>query len=80
MVIQSTKGLHMRPLSKMVDLASRYDCNAKLRFNSKEVNMKSLIDMIMLDINYQDSIELIAEGPGDKHLIIEMCALIENTI
>ncbi len=42
MVIQSTKGLHMRPLSKMVDLASRYDCNAKLRFNSKESQYEEL--------------------------------------
>jgi len=71
-LISFKDGLHMRPLSKMVEISRRYKSVSCVNFNGISSNMKSLVEMILLDVNQNDVIEIEVIGDDAKELFMEI--------
>jgi len=69
-------GLHARAAAKLVELASRFECEIKLVKNSTEVNGKSILGVMMLAAAINTSLEIIADGPDEVEALDALEALI----
>jgi phosphocarrier protein len=69
----NTYGLHMRPSSKFVKLASTFQSEISVRFGDAKVNGKSLLDMTTLAAECGSTLELEARG-SDAHQAISALA------
>ena len=56
-------GLHARPASKVVQVASRFQSRIVLRSGERTVDVKSLIALLGLTIRPGSEIVLITDGP-----------------
>jgi phosphocarrier protein len=62
-------GLHARPAAQLVQRASRYDSEIKLKRFNLEVNAKSIMGVMMLAAEMGSKIIVSAEGPDEKEAI-----------
>jgi len=69
-------GLHARAAAKLVELASRFDCDIRLVKESAEVNGKSILGVMMLAAAINTPLELIADGPDEVEALDALEALI----
>ncbi len=59
-------GLHARPAAQLVQKASKYESEIKLKRFNLEVNAKSIMGVMMLAAEMGSKITIIAEGPDEK--------------
>ena len=71
-------GLHARAAAKLVELASKFECDIRLVKNSTEVNGKSILGVMMLAAAINTSLELVADGPDEIEAIDAIEALISR--
>lgn len=62
-------GLHARPATVAVNAASKYKSEAKLGFNGKTVNMKSIMGVMSLGVPTQSEITVSCEGEDEDTAI-----------
>lgn len=61
-VITSEVGLHARPATLLVQEASRFSSEVELEYDSKKVNVKSIMGVMSLGIPQGGEFDLIIEG------------------
>ena len=71
-------GLHARAAAKFVTLAQRFDAEIKVINNSREVNGKSIMGVMMLAAAKGAVIELIIDGSDEQIAVKKLCDLINN--
>ncbi len=71
-------GLHARAAAKFVTLAQRFDAEIKVINNSREVNGKSIMGVMMLAAAKGAVIELIIDGPDEQIACKQLHDLINN--
>lgn len=71
-------GLHARASAKLVATASRFAAKIDLSKNSKTVNGKSIMGVMMLAATCGTEIEIHAEGEDEQEAIDALVTLIEN--
>lgn len=71
-------GLHARAAMKLVNLASRYQSNILIRYNNREVDAKSIMNVMVLAASYGKTIELITFGNDEKDAMKAIEKLIKN--
>ncbi len=76
--IRNKFGLHARPAAEFVKLASRFDCEVRVRKDELEVNGKSIMGVMMLAAEFDSEIEIQAEGTDSADALRELTALVEN--
>jgi phosphocarrier protein HPr len=59
-------GLHARPAAQLVQKASKFDAEIKLKRSNLEVNAKSIMGVMMLAAEMGSKLIIIAEGPDEK--------------
>jgi phosphocarrier protein HPr len=67
-------GLHARPASKVVQVASRFQSRIVLRSGERTVDVKSLIALLGLTIRPLTEITLTAEGPDADDALAALVA------
>ncbi len=77
-VIANKLGLHARAAAKLVQLAATYDSEVVLRRDTKEVNGKSIMGVMMLAAGQGTEIEIATEGEDAQTALKELVALVEN--
>ncbi|OCA87796.1 phosphocarrier protein HPr [Bacillus sp. FJAT-27225] len=55
-------GIHARPATVLVSTASAFNCDVKLEYKEKQVNLKSIMGVMSLGIPGGAQIRVIAEG------------------
>lgn len=60
--IKNRLGLHARPAGKLVQEAQKYDAELKIRYQEKEANAKSILDVLMLGADTGSDLEISATG------------------
>ena len=70
-VVQNKLGLHARPASMFVKLATRFECEIFVEKEGEEVNGKSIMGLMMLAAGPGTTLTLHAEG-GDADQAIEV--------
>jgi phosphocarrier protein HPr len=67
-------GLHARPASKVVQVASRFQSRIVLRSGERTVDVKSLIALLGLTIRPLTEITLTADGPDADDALAALVA------
>lgn len=68
-----------RNAADLVDLASRFESEIRICQPNKEVNAKSLMGMISLELKKGDEFLLCAEGQDEEEAVLALCACLEQT-
>ena len=69
MAITNPQGLHARPASLFVQLASRFKSQVTVKKDDEGVDGKSIMGLLMLALERGSTVELIAEGPDAAEAI-----------
>ena len=65
-VVIDPVGLHARPATVAVNVASRFKSDVKVAYKSKEVNMKSIMGVMSLGIPTQSEITITCDGEDEE--------------
>ncbi|AMD81038.1 PTS system phosphocarrier protein HPr [Mycoplasmopsis canis PG 14] len=62
-------GLHARPTSLVTAIAAKYKSEAKLSYNGREGNLKSITNIMALGIKYGAEITIKTSGEDEQEAI-----------
>ena len=75
--IVNTYGLHLRPSSKFVKLASGFQSDVRVHLREAKANGKSLLDMTTLAAECGTTLEIEASGPDAEQAVKALAELVE---
>ena len=76
--ITNSSGLHARPASLWVQMASRYQSSITIKSNDSEVNGKSILGILSLGLAAGSKFELIVDGEDEQEAAGNLEALVKN--
>lgn len=71
-------GLHARPAAQLVQKASRFLSEIKLKRFNLEVNAKSIMGVMMLAAEMGSKITIIAEGPDEREAVEAIASVVQE--
>ena len=71
-------GLHARAAAKLVQLASRFECEFFVSKDGRQVNGKSIMGVMMLSASKGTIIQIAAEGVDESEAMDEIESLIKQ--
>jgi phosphotransferase system HPr (HPr) family protein len=77
-IVKNPHGLHVRPASIFVQIASKFDSQVKLEKDGKVVDGKSIIALLSLGINRGMKVKLIVEGKDAQSAFSELKEFLEK--
>lgn len=75
-IIPNRAGLHARPISRFVEIASKYASPLQVVCNGQTVDGKSIIQLMTLAAGYGTEIEMVSEGDDAEQLLDSLYALV----
>ncbi len=76
--LTNEQGLHMRPAGIFAAAMGKYKCEVKIKFNSSEINGKSVMNIMIACIKKGSEIEIVCNGEDENEALDEAMSLIEN--
>lgn len=76
--IRNRLGIHARPASLFVKIASRYDAEVMVQNGDSKVSGKSIMGLMTLAVSCGTRLRVTAEGEDAEEALDELTALIEN--
>lgn len=76
--IRNSSGLHARPASLWVQMASRYKSSVKIKTDSTEVEGKSILGILSLGLTAGSKFQLIVDGEDEVEAADSLEALLVN--
>ncbi|HED64069.1 MAG TPA: HPr family phosphocarrier protein, partial [Planctomycetes bacterium] len=70
--IVNEQGLHARPCHAVVSAAQAYRSDLRIRFGEREVNGKSILELMTLGASHGARLELTARGDDAESLLDEV--------
>jgi phosphocarrier protein len=67
--IIAESGIHARPATMLVKKATEFDSKITLKYNDKEVNLKSIMGVMSLGAGQNAEIEIVADGSDEKEAL-----------
>ena len=77
-IISNSLGLHARPASLIVKVASQYQCDITLEKDGETVNGKSIMGLLMLSAGHGSSIKITAVGSDGADALKALMELFEK--
>ncbi|AVQ36524.1 MULTISPECIES: phosphocarrier protein HPr [Staphylococcus] len=68
-VIIDETGIHARPATMLVQTASKFDSDIQLEYNSKKVNLKSIMGVMSLGVGKDAEITIYVDGSDEAEAI-----------
>jgi phosphocarrier protein HPr len=78
LVISNKLGLHARASAKLTKLASSFQCEVFMTRNSRRVNAKSIMGIMMLAAGLGSEVELETEGADERQASEAIAALVND--
>ena len=78
LVISNKLGLHARASAKLTNLASSFQCEVFMTRNSRRVNAKSIMGIMMLAAGLGAEVELETEGVDEQQATDAIAALVND--
>jgi len=75
-VIQNKLGLHVRAAAKLVDTAKKFSSQIQLILRDRSVDAKSIMNVITLGAQKDQTIEIQAEGEDETQAVHALSKLI----
>lgn len=76
--ISNKLGLHARASAKLTKLAGGFQCEVFMSRNSRRVNAKSIMGVMMLAAGVGSQVEIETEGADEQQAIDAIVALIDD--
>ena len=70
--IMNKQGLHARPAAQFVQIAIKYDSKVTVKKDNEAVNGKSIMGILMLGAQHQNSILITVEGEDAEQAMNEL--------
>jgi len=77
-LVQNSQGLHARPCHSIVSRALNFRSDLRIRSNNREVNGKSILELMTLSAGPGTELELIARGADAETLLAELAELFQG--
>jgi phosphocarrier protein HPr len=71
-------GLHARASAKLTQLAGRFQCEVWMTRNSRRINAKSIMGVMMLAAGIGSTVLIETEGADEQQAMDELLAMIAN--
>ena len=78
LTISNKLGLHARASAKLTKLAGSFKCEVFMSRNSRRVNAKSIMGVMMLAAGLGSQVELETEGPDEQAAQQAITALVND--
>lgn len=75
--IKNEYGLHARPSSLLANVASQFQSEIRLKKDDKEVNVKSIMNLLLLAAGKDTQLTVSAEGPDAVEALEAIRELVE---
>jgi phosphocarrier protein len=76
--ISNKLGLHARASAKLTKLAGGFQCEVFMTRNSRRVNAKSIMGVMMLAAGMGSEVEIETSGPDEQQAMDALVALIND--
>jgi phosphocarrier protein HPr len=76
--VLNKQGIHARPSSQFVKLASRFSCEVFVEKDGESINGKSIMGLLMLAAGPGSKLRIVCEGEGAEQALAELVALING--
>ncbi|MCC5915057.1 MAG: HPr family phosphocarrier protein [Balneolaceae bacterium] len=76
--VLNESGLHARPSSVLVKVASRFECDFYISMYGYKVNGKSILGVMTLAAEYEAEMDLIFDGPDEEEAAETISRLFEE--
>lgn len=76
--IVNRTGLHARPCHSIVSTALEFESELTIAFNGREVNGRSILELMTLEAGTGAVLEFIARGPDAGTLVDRLATLVES--
>ena len=73
--ITNKLGMHARPATMIVKIATRFRSEFKIIKDNMEINGKSIMGVMTLAAEYGSKLELLVDGGDEEHLLNEISEL-----
>lgn len=77
-VVGLEEGLHLTPLRALTLLAEKFACSVCIRKGDRQVDAKSMLDLMTLMAEFGTRLQLIADGPDAADAIKALGDLFDN--
>ena len=71
-------GFHMRPATAFANAMTKYPCEITIKVNDRDVNGKSLMNIIAACIKCGTEIEIVCDGEREQEALDEAVATVES--
>ena len=78
LTIVNAQGFHMRPASAFATAMGKYASDVTIKHNGKDVNAKSLMNIIAACIKCGNEIEIVASGSDEEAALAEAASMVES--
>lgn len=76
--VTNKMGFHMRPANVFVSAMGKYKCDVSIVFNGKEINGKSIMNIMASCIKCGANIEIRCDGEDETAALQEAVQLVES--
>ena len=76
--ITDTAGIHARPATILVNLASKFDSEVNIVHQEKKVNLKSILGVMSLGIAYGTEFKVNIEGTDEEDALRELESMMQK--
>ena len=77
-VVKTEEGFDGRPIALLVQEASQYASKIYIQIGEKNINAKSIMGMMSLDLLEGTSLTVVAEGEDEENAVNGVGAFLEN--
>ncbi len=74
--VVNPSGLHLRPAGMLCQTAMKFRSKVMIYYKEKEINAKSVLNVMASGIKCGTTIEVRCEGDDEKEALEEVCRLI----
>ncbi|QDU79474.1 Phosphocarrier protein HPr [Polystyrenella longa] len=67
--VNMVEGLHVRPISMIVEVVNDNGCFVQIRYGNKQVEANSQLNLMLLAAPQGSELELLAEGEGAEQVL-----------
>lgn len=78
LIVNNKNGLHSRPATKIVQLASKYESSIKIFYKDKEANAKRILSLLKLGASKGAKLKFVLEGEDANEAIGEFSKLFKD--
>lgn len=78
LTITNAQGFHMRPAGAFAAAMGKYPCKVTIKFNGKNCNAKSVLNIMAACMKCGSEIELVCDGEKEQEALAEGAKMIED--